>query len=87
LSGGKTGRAQSHREANSYPSRSTVLFHVIAAEVDGLFFAKMVMPFVPETSKIDRSMSIVVETEEISSRGNSPFRSRAGISDGLSGGI
>jgi hypothetical protein len=35
-----------------------VLFDVIAAEVDGLFFAKLVMPFVPETSKIDRSMSI-----------------------------
>jgi len=38
-------------------------------------------------SKIDRSMPMVVETEQISNRGNYPIKSRAEISDGLSDGI
>jgi hypothetical protein len=37
-------------------------------------------------SKIDRSMSIVAETGQISNRGNFSLKSEAKVSDGLGGG-
>jgi hypothetical protein len=54
--------------------------------VEGLFSSKQTMPFSLKTSKIDQSVPIVVETEQISDRQNSPLKSRAEVFDGLSGG-
>jgi hypothetical protein len=49
---------------------------------DGLF-GKLETPLLRRTPrKIDRSMPIVAETEQIAERRNSPLNSRARISDG-----
>jgi hypothetical protein len=47
-----------------------------------VFWAKLVMPFSREISKIHPSMPIAAETEQIADRRNSPLKSRAQISDG-----
>jgi len=43
--------------------------------------------FSPKISKIDRLKPIVSEIEQISDRGNSLLKSRAGFSDGSGGGF
>jgi hypothetical protein len=50
---------------------------------DGLFASKPIAPLSPRLLKIDRSMPIVAETEQIPNRRQSPLNSRAQISDGL----
>src|SRR5258708_32583432 len=48
-----------------------------------VFWAKLETPLLRRTPrKIDQSMSIVCETEQIADRRNSPLNSRAQISDG-----
>jgi hypothetical protein len=46
------------------------------------FFARPNWPFTSEIAKIDRSMSIVAETEQIADHRNLPLKSGAQISDG-----
>jgi hypothetical protein len=54
---------------------------------DALFSAKATPPFARKISKIDRSMSIVAETEQVSSRGNFAATSKVEFFDGLGGGF
>jgi hypothetical protein len=55
---------------------------VVIAETDGIFPAKRDPCALDEFRKIDRSMPIVAETEQILNRQNSPLNSRVEISDG-----
>jgi hypothetical protein len=58
------------------------VFAIILAGADGIFVAIQSQSFFREMSKIDRSMPIVAETQQILNRRNSPLNSRAEISDG-----
>jgi hypothetical protein len=51
------------------------------------FFAKPARLFSLEMSKFDRLISIVVESEKNSGRGNFPAKSKAEKSDGLAAGL
>ena len=53
------------------------------AGVDGIFFGDACSRVLGKIQKIDRSVLIVAETEEISNRRNSALKSIAKISDGL----
>jgi hypothetical protein len=57
----------------------------VIAEADGLFSAMAATPLSLVKPKIDRSVSIVTETDGISNRRNSPLKSNARISDGSPG--
>jgi hypothetical protein len=61
---------------------------IVIARADGLFVAKPTRLFPLEISKIDRLISIVIETEKNRDRGNFPAESKAKKFDGsLAGAI
>jgi len=53
----------------------------VVVTADGIFPAKRDLCTLDEFNKIDRSMPIVAETEQILNRQNSPLNSRVEISD------
>lgn len=57
------------------------------SQTDGLFSAKPMTSFPLEFSKIGRLILIVVEAAQISKGKKFPSKSKAGISDGLDGGL
>jgi hypothetical protein len=59
----------------------------VIARADGLFVAKPTRLFSLEISKIDRLISIVVETEKNWDRGIFPAKSKAKKFDGLAVGV
>lgn len=78
-----TGPARSCGDGEVNSNRTQVRFEVVGAEADGVFRVGPMTLFSPETLKIERSLPIMVETEQIPNRRNSLLKSKAQISDGL----
>jgi hypothetical protein len=57
-------------------------FELVIAKADGIFPGDAARCMLDESQRIDRSIPIVTETEQIADRRNSSLNSRAQISDG-----